>query len=112
MVRVLGARQLAQALATGAQPTPAVLALGAEVDAAHAASMLALGLFTRRWRQAALVDALIAAGFATAGAAAARAAGRHSAPIGLPTERDRMAERLACRLVPGYSSWSANPAER
>jgi len=111
LVRVLGARQLTQALATGGQPTAAVLALGAVVDAAHAASMLTLGLVTCRWRRAALLDALIAAGFAIAGATAARAGGLPAAPTGLRARRDRTAERLACRLVPGYSLWSANPAE-
>lgn len=94
VARILGARHLAQALATSGRPTGAVLALGAEVDAAHAASMLALGLISRRWRRAALRDALLAASLAAAGVAAARRA---------PAPRDPLAlrDRLAARLVPG-----------
>jgi hypothetical protein len=97
-VRVLGARQLTQALATGAQPTVAVLALGAGVDSAHALSMLALGLFDRRGRRAALIDTLIGAGFAVAGAAAARADGRPAAQANPPARRNRGADRLPLRL--------------
>jgi hypothetical protein len=54
------------------QPTSAVLALGAEVDAAHAASMVVLGLLSGRWRVPALLDALLAASLASAGLACAR----------------------------------------
>lgn len=79
VVRVLGARQVVQAVLTGARPSEVVLALGAGVDALHAASMVTLGLFDRRRRRVALVDALIASGFASAGFAiilARRAGGR------------------------------------
>ncbi|MGH9106454.1 MAG: hypothetical protein ACRDZX_11595, partial [Acidimicrobiales bacterium] len=40
VVRVLGARQIIQALITGRTPAAAVLWLGAEADLAHAASMI------------------------------------------------------------------------
>jgi hypothetical protein len=42
--RVLGARQLAQALASGGSPSCPVLALGVEVDLLHGGSMVALGI--------------------------------------------------------------------
>ncbi|HEX5268241.1 MAG TPA: hypothetical protein VFW24_15855 [Acidimicrobiales bacterium] len=67
VVRVLGARQVAQAVLTGTRPSHAVLVLGTGVDALHAASMVFLALFDRRLRRAALADAFIALGFAGAG---------------------------------------------
>jgi hypothetical protein len=50
--------------------------IGAGADAAHAASMAALGMFSGRWRGAAFADALIAVTLATGGVACAR----HAAP--------------------------------
>ena len=44
VTRILGARQLCQAILSGANPSPEVLAMGAWVDTAHAAT--ALGLAT------------------------------------------------------------------
>ncbi|MGB9483515.1 MAG: hypothetical protein WCB86_06435 [Candidatus Dormiibacterota bacterium] len=67
-VRVLGVRQLAQALVTVGAPNTVVLSLGVGADAAHGTSMSALALFSRRWRRAALVEALIATAFASVGA--------------------------------------------
>ena len=104
VVRVLGARQVAQAGLTGRTPTRAVLWLGAEVDAAHAASMVGLAVCCRRYRRAALGDAAVAGTLAAAGAWAALhspaepIAGRTPAGVW----RDRMAERLAGLAVPGY----------
>lgn len=102
-VRVLGVRQVTQALVSGLTPTRAVLWLGAEVDVAHAASMIGLAVFERRYRRAALVDAAIAAAFALAGATAARSApSKPPATSRLGGWRNRQAERLAHHLVPGY----------
>lgn len=72
VARVLGLRHLAQAAVTASTPTPAVLAIGAGVDLAHAASMLALG--APRWplRRAPLSDALVAVIFAALTCADAR----------------------------------------
>jgi hypothetical protein len=98
---ILGARHLVQALLTSDQPTRAVLVLGAEADAAHALSMAALGLFSGRWRRAALLDALLAASLATAGLACARSADSAAPTTGpLRALRDRQAERLARHLAP------------
>ena len=71
-VRVLGARQLAQAAVSVAVPSARLLALGAGADGAHALSMAALALADHRRRRPALVSGLIAAAFAAGGAAAAR----------------------------------------
>ncbi len=104
VVRVLGVRQVAQAGLTGRTPTRAVLWLGAEVDAAHAASMVGLAVCSRRYRAAALGDAAVAGTLAAAGAWAARHV--PADPINRPTAagvwRDRMAERMAGLVVPGY----------
>ena len=107
---VLGARQLAQALLTADRPARAVLALGAEVDLAHSASMIALGLLSGRWRTAAFTDALLAGSFAVAGIACARSrpAGDASAPGSGPFAhwRDKCAEGLARYLA---ASWLSGP---
>ncbi|HEV7209827.1 MAG TPA: hypothetical protein VGN54_13965 [Mycobacteriales bacterium] len=72
VARVLAGRQLGQALLSGTRPGPRALVLGAGVDLLHAASMLGLGLISRRHRRAALTDAIIASSFAAGGAWAAR----------------------------------------
>lgn len=109
VARVLGARQLAQALASGGSPSYPVLGLGVEVDLLHASSMVALGAAARRRRNQALLDALIAASFALAGTLAAQAStnDQRSAPVGaLGSLRQSWAERLAGLLVPGYPTRS------
>jgi hypothetical protein len=103
VVRVLGARQVAQAVVTGRAPTPAVLWLGTEVDVAHAATMIGLAVVERRYRRAALVDGAIAMAFALVGAAAARSAPSKPAVTSrLAGWRNRRAEQAARHLVPGY----------
>jgi len=68
--RVLGVRQLAQAGLTGRYGHRRV---GAVVDLLHAASMaLVLGLGPSRWRRGALVQLVLAAGFAAGGMALRR----------------------------------------
>ena len=74
-VRVLGARQLAQAAMSVTAPSARLLALGAGANGVHALSMAVLVLADRRWRRPAMVSGLIAAAFAAGGAAAARRAG-------------------------------------
>jgi hypothetical protein len=107
IARVVGRRQLAQACMSGPAPTAAVLALGPEADALHAASMIGLAILGRRWRRAVLASAIVAAGFATAGGLAAQQARRHPPkPAGQGSAvqlRDRWAARLAPRLIPGYA---------
>ena len=72
VVRVLGARQVAQAGLVLAFPAEPLLGLGVGVDALHALSMVPLALATPRWRRPALVSGLMAAAFAAAGVLAAR----------------------------------------
>jgi len=104
VARVLGARQLAQALASGPVPSYPVLAVGVGVDLLHAASMLALAISGRR-RRAALTDALIAGAFAVAGALAARQAAHEPPPQpgnAVQELRQKWAGRVAAACVPGY----------
>lgn len=72
VLRVLGARQLAQAAVERRWPRPRVLALAATVDALHAASGLLLATVDRRWRRGALLDAAVALGFCLVTARTAR----------------------------------------
>ena len=58
---------------TGAAPEPAALAIGGQVDAVHAASMLLLAAVSRAGRRAALTDALTEAALAAAGLSGALA---------------------------------------
>jgi hypothetical protein len=67
VARILGARHIAQAGASVLRPDPALLTLGAGVDALHAASMAALALADTPYRRTARTDALAAAAFAAAG---------------------------------------------
>jgi hypothetical protein len=74
VAHVLGARQLMQAAVTAVEPDAACLAVGAEIDLAHAISMLVWGALAGRSRRIALVDATLAGLFAVAGADGARRA--------------------------------------
>lgn len=105
VIRVLGVRQLVQAVGSGRAPTYPMLALGVEIDCLHGASMVGLGLVDRARRRLALVDAVVASTFALSGLVAARASLRSRRSSGRPTGiaglRDRGADRLARHLVPG-----------
>jgi hypothetical protein len=72
VVRVLGARQLAQAGLAVSFPAGPLPGLGVGVDAVHALSMVALAASRPRWRRPALISAATAAAFAAAGVLAAR----------------------------------------
>lgn len=104
VVRVLGARQLIQAVLSGAAPSRAVLALGVEIDTLHALSMAALAAGDRRWRRAAGVSAISATCFALAGVLAARhttpPSPAHAPQPGWAGLRERWAQQLAHRLIP------------
>ncbi len=98
VARVLGVRQLAQALLSGVQPSPEVLAMGVWVDLAHASSALAL---------ATLDSSRAFAGWSNAGASVLWAAwGHHDLHTGPVTDpgrergRDALA-RVALRTMPG-----------
>jgi hypothetical protein len=72
VVRVLGARQVAQAGLALAFPAEPLAGLGVGVDALHALSMVPVAVATPRWRRPALVSGLMATAFAMAGVLAAR----------------------------------------
>ncbi|GAA3223728.1 hypothetical protein GCM10017691_11010 [Pseudonocardia petroleophila] len=66
VLRVLGARHLAQAGLVVLRPGPGVSAVSAAVDGVHAATCLGLAALDRRWRRPALLDAAVAAAFCLA----------------------------------------------
>lgn len=66
VLRILGARHLAD-LTVELAKGPAWRKVGGVVDALHATSALAFAATDRRWRRAALTDALIASLFASKG---------------------------------------------
>jgi hypothetical protein len=66
LLRVLGARDLGQAVLAATAPPPALRRLGAGVDALHAASMVALAAASRDHRRPALTSAALAAVWAAA----------------------------------------------
>jgi hypothetical protein len=76
VMRILGARQLAQAGLSGLSPTPAVLAMGVWVDAAHAVSALGFAALRPAYARPALVDSAIAVGWAAFGYDDLRGGGR------------------------------------
>jgi short-subunit dehydrogenase len=76
VARVLGARQLAQAVAVAARPSGPVAGAGAVVDAIHAGTDVGLAATSARWRRIALIDATVAAALAAAGWRTARRARR------------------------------------
>jgi hypothetical protein len=107
VVRVLGVRHLAQAVVTGVRPGPLPIAVGVEVDAVHAASMLGLAAMTRSQRRCGLVDAAVAMAFALAGAALTRRMMTGTPPQGddglvgwLSSVRDAVAASVARRTLP------------
>lgn len=66
VARTLGSRHLIQAIVTSGKRGALVPALGVEVDAAHAVSMLGLAMIDQRGRRAGLVDVAAAGAFRTA----------------------------------------------
>ncbi len=81
VVRILGARHLAQAVLTLWRPRPAVLLAGAGIDACHAASMLALAVADPRMRIAGIADGAAAAAFTATGALTGASTGAGSAAV-------------------------------
>ncbi len=65
--RVLGVRELAQAVVVGQRPRRGWILAGATVDATHAATMLAVALLLPDRRKLALANAATASAFAAAG---------------------------------------------
>jgi hypothetical protein len=80
VARMLGARHVLQALLVERAATPVAVLAGSGVDVIHAASMLVAAHLDQRRARVARVDAMVAAGFAAAGAGIA--ARRHAAMLG------------------------------
>jgi len=91
IARLLGARHLLQALVTADRPAPVVVALGAETDLAHAASMVLLAAADPPHRRPAMIDALAAGSFALAGALTTRRARHPDAGAAVPSPLARLA---------------------
>jgi hypothetical protein len=89
IARILGARQLTQAILSGLRPSPEVLAMGVWVDAVHALTALGLALVDNRRARAGLTDTAIAGVWA--------AVGYHDLTCGLATRpaHERRRDRLA-----------------
>jgi len=67
VTRILGARHLVQALLSGVDPGPEVLAAGVWVDTVHSATALGLAVADRRRARGGVTDALVAASWAALG---------------------------------------------
>jgi hypothetical protein len=107
VVRLLGVRHLAQAVAAGLRPSTLLLALGAEVDLAHAASMLGVAALAPSQRRAGIADAVVAVAFAAAGAALTQELRKKPQPLMGPgpvgrfcSVRDAVAAPVARRTLP------------
>jgi hypothetical protein len=99
VVRVLGARHLAQAGLSGSHPSPEVLALGIWVDLAHGATAMALALADPSRVFAGLLNAAVATTWAGWGAADLRRG--PVTPSGHEQRRDTLARWSLARLPGG-----------
>jgi hypothetical protein len=99
VARVLGARQLGQALLSGVDPSPEVLAMGVWVDGVHAATAVGLAVVDRHRARAGLTDAAIAGAYAVLGYRDLVTA-RATPPSHQQRRRDELA-RAVLGLVPG-----------
>jgi hypothetical protein len=92
VTRILGARHLVQALLSGVDPGPEVLAAGVWVDTVHSATALGLAVIDRRRARGGVTDALVAASWAALG-------GRHLRTGKVRTDGVRGRDRLARAVV-------------
>lgn len=97
VTRILGARHVAQALLSGVNPGPEVLAAGVWVDAVHSATALGLAVVDRRRARGGVTDAVVAASWAALGWRHLRAGRARTDGI---RGRDRLA-RTVVGALPG-----------
>ena len=101
VARVLGGRQLSQAVLSGVAPSPEVLAIGVWVDSVHAVTALGLAAADRDRLRPGLADAAVALCWSWLGCRDLQHA--HAANIDLDRWRDRLA-RKAMDLLP-FAAW-------
>ncbi|OBH44626.1 hypothetical protein [Mycobacterium mantenii] len=92
VTRILGARHLTQALLSGVDPGPEVLAAGVWVDTVHSATALGLAVVDRHRARGGLIDAAVAASWAGLG-------WRHLSAGKVRTQGVRGRDRLARAVV-------------
>ncbi|OMB95726.1 hypothetical protein [Mycobacterium colombiense] len=97
VTRILGARHLTQALVSGVNPGPEVLAAGVWVDTVHSATALGLAVVDRRRARGGVTDAVVAASWAALGWRHLR---KGEARTGDARGRDRLA-RTVVGALPG-----------
>ena len=97
VTRILGARHLAQALLSGVNPSPEVLAAGVWVDTVHSATALGLAAVDRRRARGGVTDAVVAASWAALGWRHLRAGNARTDGV---RGRDRLA-RTVVGALPG-----------
>lgn len=99
VTRILGARQLVQALLSGINPTPEILAAGIWVDAVHSVTAVGLAAADHRRVRVGVVDGLIAALWAALGLHHLHAG--KSPPPAHARRRDRLARKVIGALPGG-----------
>jgi hypothetical protein len=92
VVRILGARHLVQALSSGINPSPEVLAAGVWVDTVHSLTALGLAVADRNRLQGGLADSIVAALWAGLGWRHLHSGNFEARPI-------RARDRLACLVI-------------
>lgn len=103
VTRILGARHLVQALLSGVDPGPEVLAAGVWVDTVHSATALGLAVADRRRAHGGVTDALVAAAWAVLGWQHLRSGRARTEGV---RGRDRLA-RAVLRALPGGRALAA-----
>lgn len=99
-LRILGARQLAQAALSGIRPSPEVLAMGVWADTVHSLTAAALALADRSRVRAASADAAVAGLWAMSGY---RDLGVGHTPAPAHQRRRDQLARTVLSIVPGGS---------
>lgn len=92
VARILGARHLTQALLSGINPTPEVLAAGVWVDTVHSVTAFGLAGVDRRRARAGVTDGVVAAAWAGLGL-------RHLHTGEVKTSTSGLRDRLARNVI-------------
>lgn len=109
VTRILGARHLTQALLSGVNPSPEVLAAGVWVDTVHSATALGLAVADRRRARGGVADAVVAASWAVLGWRHLRAGKARTDGV---RGRDRLARTVVGALPGGHGLMARAQAVR